>query len=122
MLAKYLKEIRASKVISSSQALGQLGAGWTQGEGGALEKQFLFDDHVQASNFMQRYTDYCQKVNMVPQWQNVYNRVSVRLESKEFGGVTTKELSAGNFLDKVASARLTDVDENLPFERVQEIA
>ena len=107
MLAKYLKEIRASKRIATSQALGQLGQGWSQGEDGTLSKEFTFDDHTQASNFMTRYADYCSKVNMSPVWSNVYNRVNVRLENAEFGGVTTKEISAGHYLDIVSRVRLS---------------
>ena len=117
MLAKYLKEIRASKKIASAQALSHLGSGWTQGDDGSLQKEFLFDDHTQASNFMTRYAMYCQKVNLSPNWSNVYNRVNVKLVNDEFGGVTTKEVSAGQYLDVVEKARLhQDIDEDLSFQ------
>ena len=43
-LATYLKNLRASKVIPASQALSVLGGGWSEGSGGAVEKQFIFDD------------------------------------------------------------------------------
>ena len=92
MLAKYLKEMRAARVVSASQAVGSLGAGWKEAENGALEKEFLFDDFMQASNFMQRYADMCAQVNHTPEWSNVYNRVNVRLQNREFEGVTQKEV------------------------------
>ena len=59
MLAKYLKEMRAARVVSASQAVSSLGAGWTTSESGGVQKEFLFDDFIQASNFMQRYSDHC---------------------------------------------------------------
>ena len=59
MLAKALKDMRAAKVVQSSQALSALGSGWTQADNGAVQKEFIFDDFVQASSFMQRYADYC---------------------------------------------------------------
>jgi len=39
---------------------------------------------------------------MVPQWANVYNRVTVSLKNAEFGGVTSKEVAAGSYLDMVS--------------------
>ena len=115
MLAKYLKGIRASRQLSTAQATSSLGQGWTAGEDGSLEKEFLFDDHVHAANFMSRYADYCMKVNMAPDWFNVYNKVNVRLVNAEFGGVTQKEVQAGQFLDTVSKAKLFDeLEEDLP--------
>ena len=52
---------------------------------------------------MERYTDYCQKVNGSPEWSNVYNRVSVRLYNAEFEGVTTKEIAMGKYLDRLST-------------------
>ena len=123
MLAKYLKEIRASKVISQSAALSRLGSGWTVGKDGIIEKEFIFDDHVHASNFMNRYADYCSKVNMAPDWFNVYNRVNIRLVNHEFGGVTENEVSAGEFLEVVSKVRLHhDLEEQLPTSKISDIS
>ena len=66
MLARYLKDLRAAKVVTSTQAISSLGAGWTEGENGAVEKQFTFDNFTLAANFMDRYTEYCHKVNHQP--------------------------------------------------------
>ena len=123
MLSRYLKELRASKVVPASQALSSLGSGWSEGQGGAIEKQFTFEDFTQASNFMERYTDYCHKVNGSPEWSNVYNRVSVRLYNAEFDGVTTKEVNMGKYLDMVSTVSINkDVDEFLQLEQVAEKA
>ena len=123
MLAKYLKEMRASKVVQASKAVSTLGSGWTQGENGGVQKEFMFDDFIQASNFMQRYSDYCAQVNHCPEWSNVYNRVNVRLHNDEFSGVTSKEVAIGEFLNQVSTATLNqDVDEMLHFDKVVEIA
>ena len=121
MLAKYLKDLRKAQVVQSAMAQSQLGAGWEVAEDGALTKEFVFEDHNIAAFFMARYADYCQKVNLAPQWSNVYNRVNVRLANAEFGGVTTKELNAGMYLEAVATVRLSeDIDDDLPFERILE--
>ena len=123
MLAKYLKDLRAAKVIQSSQALSALGAGWTQGENGSVQKEFIFDDFVQASNFMSRYADFCHKVNHAPEWSNVYNRVNVRLHNSEFNGMTQKEVDIGQYLNTVSQATLNvDVEDVLSFDQVTQIA
>ena len=66
MLARYLKDLRGAKVVSASNAISSLGAGWTEGSNGAIEKQFEFADFTVAANFMDRYTEYCHKVNAEP--------------------------------------------------------
>ena len=83
----------------------------------------MFDDFIQASNFMQRYADYSAQVNHTPEWSNVYNKVNVRLHNQEFSGVTSKEVDIGQFLNTVSTATLNqDVDEMLAFEKVTEMA
>ena len=59
MLAKYLKNLRASKTVSTPAALQSLGAGWSEVKGGALKKDYVFEDFHEAANFLQRYSDYC---------------------------------------------------------------
>ena len=115
MLAKYLHSLRASKRLSTHQALSQL-SGWEAGSHGELKKNFVFEDFHQASNFLQRYTDYCHQLNMVPHWANVYNRVTVSLSNSEFGGVTSKEVAAGSYLDMVSRQTLSaDPEDVLSF-------
>ena len=106
MLAKHLKDLRAAKVVSGQQALGSLGSGWSQSEKGGIQKEFTFDDFKQASNFMNRYADYCSQLNHTPSWSNVYNRVNVTLLNNEFDGVTAKEVSIGQYLNTVSKATL----------------
>ena len=68
---------------------------------------------------MNRYAEYCRKVNMAPEWSNVYNKVNVRLSNQEFGGVTEKEVSAGQYLDIVGKARLSEaIDDTHPTSRI----
>jgi 4a-hydroxytetrahydrobiopterin dehydratase len=123
MLASYLRQMRQRSVLSTSQALSQLGSGWTESDDGALSKSFEFEDYKMASNFIARYTDYCQKVNQVPEWSNVYNKVSVRLLNAEFSAVTTKEVQVGKYLDMVSEQTINkDVEDFLRLEQVVEAA
>lgn len=112
MLANYLKNMRASRVVTQAHALQTLGNGWAQGADGAIERQFTFGNWSEAAHFLQRYTDISQKLNHAPEWSNVYNRVNVRLANQEFNGITTKELEIGQYLNRVSGATLSvDVDD-----------
>ena len=121
MLANYLKSVRQSRVLASPQvALGQLGANWqVSGDGASIEKQFVFTDFHEASNFIQRYTDYCSKLNSIPQWSNVYNKVTVKLSDPEFKSVSSKEVSLGQYLDMVHRTNIHDIPS---FEDVMDSA
>ena len=72
MLKNYLAGLRRARNMTSQQAAAQLGSGWTVNNG-ALQKDFKFNNFVESSNFMLRYTEHCQKVGQAPQWSNVYN-------------------------------------------------
>ena len=110
-------------MVSAEQAVGALGAGWTAGAGGSLEREFTFDDFKQASNFMNRYADYCAQLNHTPSWSNVYNRVNVTLLNNEFDGVTEKEVQIGQYLNTVSRVTLNqDVDRDLSFEQITSTA
>ena len=83
----------------------------------------MFEDFVQASNFMCRYADYCSQVNHTPEWSNVYNRVNVRLHNREFNGVTAKEVEIGQYLNTVGKVTLNeDVAGELTFEEITQAA
>lgn len=115
--------MRAAKAVPLSTAASQLGNGWSENNN-TLAKNYTFEDFHQASNFLQRYTEYCQRVNLVPEWSNVYNRVTVRLHNAEVDGVTAKELNAGHYLDMVEknSDLNVDVEEVLSFEHIVEVS
>ena len=123
MLASYLKQLRKNKIVSVPQALNQLGKGWSENAQGALEKEFTFGDYQQASNFLNRYTDHCAKLNFIPEWSNVYNKVSVHLYNSEFKALTTKEVELAQFLDRVSKQSLKiDLEEIMHFEKIVELA
>ena len=62
-------------------------------------------------------------MNLAPQWSNVYNKVTVELHNSEFGGVTTKEVAAGLYLDMVAKQDLSqDVEDVFSLPQLCEIA
>jgi len=74
---------------------------WTE-ENNALCKTFVFGTFEQAMLFMQSAAPHISRLNHHPEWQNVYNRVSVRLTTHDAGNtVTEKDRELAKILDDV---------------------
>ncbi|MFI5427665.1 4a-hydroxytetrahydrobiopterin dehydratase [Aeromicrobium sp. UC242_57] len=78
-------------------------AGWSQ-EGEAIVKTFEFSDFSAAISFINRAVGPIEEMDHHPEWTNVYNRVDVRLNSHDVGGVTDRDLRLAKVLDRVAAA------------------
>lgn len=76
-------------------------SGWTY-DGDALVKTFEFDDFAGAIDFMSRVRPEIDALDHHPEWSNVYNRVDVRLNSHDVGGVTDRDLRLARLLDGAA--------------------
>ena len=74
---------------------------WTE-ENNALCKTFVFGTFEQAMLFMQSAAPHISQLNHHPEWQNVYNRVSVRLTTHDAGNtVTEKDRELAKILEDV---------------------
>jgi len=76
-------------------------AGWTGGDD-FITKVFQFDDFAQAIGFMTRIAIIADKMDHHPEWYNVYNRVDVTLTTHEAGGVTHKDVTLAEAMEKAA--------------------
>jgi len=75
--------------------------GWAY-DGDALTKTFTFDDFAAAIDFLAAARPRIDELNHHPEWTNVYNRVDVRLNSHDVGGVTDRDLQLARLLDEIA--------------------
>jgi 4a-hydroxytetrahydrobiopterin dehydratase len=83
-------------------ALGSL-PGWTHA-GGALSKEFEFRDFRGAMAFMVRVAFEAEALDHHPDWTNVYNRVTVRLNTHSAGGrVTAKDVELARRIEALAA-------------------
>ena len=64
--------------------------GWTF-ENNSIEKKFVFKNFREAMSFMVRASYICESMNHHPDWSNVYNTVSIRLNTHDAGGVVTEK-------------------------------
>ncbi|HVU23553.1 MAG TPA: 4a-hydroxytetrahydrobiopterin dehydratase [Opitutus sp.] len=83
-------------------ALVGLGTGWRL-ERDALEKTFQFASFREAMSFMMRAGFDAEALNHHPEWTNIYNRVTVRLNTHDAGGkVTAKDVELATRLQRIS--------------------
>jgi 4a-hydroxytetrahydrobiopterin dehydratase len=82
-------------------ALAKLGD-WKQ-EGNTIARKFQFKDFKAAFGFMTQVALVAEKMDHHPDWQNVYNRVSVSLSTHDKGGITSLDISLAEKMDSIFS-------------------
>ena len=75
--------------------------GWTGGDD-FITKVFRFEDFAEAFGFMSRIAIIADKMDHHPEWFNVYNRVDVTLTTHGAGGVTKKDVTLAQAMEKAA--------------------
>jgi 4a-hydroxytetrahydrobiopterin dehydratase len=69
----------------------------------ALAKAFQFMSFREAMSFMVRASYEAEELNHHPEWTNVYNRVSIRLNTHDAGGkVTAKDVELAKRLETIS--------------------
>jgi len=85
-------------------ALARL-SGWSNADGrDAIVKTFTFKDFNQAFGFMARVALVAEKMDHHPEWFNVYKTVQVTLATHDAGGVTERDVTLAEAMDKIAGA------------------
>jgi len=77
------------------------GVGRSEGtfDSGAGERQ----DFTAAIDFMAAARPLIDELNHHPEWTNVYNRIDVRLNSHDVGGVTHRDFKLAGLLDELTN-------------------
>jgi 4a-hydroxytetrahydrobiopterin dehydratase len=85
-----------------SRALARLG-GWSEVKGrDAISKKFVFADFNEAFGFMARVALAAEKLDHHPEWFNVYKTVEVTLSTHDAGGLTERDVSLAEAMDRFA--------------------
>ena len=71
----------------------------------ALVKEFTFKNFQEAFAFMTRVAFLAEELNHHPNWENVYNRVTIRLNTHDAGNVVTE-------VDRKLAAKIDEVVGN----------
>lgn len=59
----------------------------------ALRRELRFRDFVEAFGFMTSIALIAERMNHHPEWDNVYNKVTIRLTTHDAGGVSEKDFT-----------------------------
>ena len=83
-------------------ALGKL-KGWADVPGrDAIARTFTFRDFNEAFGFMTRAALVAEKNDHHPEWRNVYKTVEVVLSTHDAGGVTARDITLAEAMDRIA--------------------
>ena len=75
--------------------------GWELAEG-KLEKTFRFASFVQAFGFMSSVALVAEAMNHHPDWTNVYNRVTIALNTHDVGGISALDFTLAKRIEELA--------------------
>jgi 4a-hydroxytetrahydrobiopterin dehydratase len=71
-------------------------------ENNALHRSFEFKDFSEAFAFMTRVALAAEKMNHHPEWKNVYNKVTIKLNTHDAGDIVTdKDHKLAAHIDKL---------------------
>lgn len=66
-----------------------------------LYRLFVFEDFSEAFGFMSRVALLAEAMNHHPEWSNIYNRVEIQLVTHDAGGITERDLTLAEQIDKL---------------------
>lgn len=73
---------------------------WTFDKG-VIRRDFGFSNFVEAFSFMTSVALEAEKADHHPDWSNVYNKVTVALNTHSAGGITQLDLDLANRIDMI---------------------
>ena len=67
----------------------------------SLFKEFTFKNFVEAFSFMTAIALEAEKMDHHPDWSNVYNKVSINLNTHSAGGITENDFKLAGEIEKI---------------------
>ena len=66
-----------------------------------IKKEFKFKDFIEAFGFMGKVALLSEKMDHHPNWQNIYNKVIIRLTTHDMSGITTNDTTLAEAIDNL---------------------
>ena len=66
-----------------------------------IQREFNFADFIEAFSFMTKIALICEKYNHHPNWENVYSKVIIRLNTHDLGGITNLDQTLASEINKI---------------------
>ncbi|XP_018496926.1 pterin-4-alpha-carbinolamine dehydratase [Galendromus occidentalis] len=67
----------------------------------AMRKALTLKDFNEAFGLMTRIALHAEKINHHPEWQNVYNRLTITLTTHDVKGLSTKDIRMAKFIEDI---------------------
>ena len=77
--------------------------GWTF-ENGFIQKHYQFKDFKETFSVMTRIAFECEKMNHHPNWENVYNNLTIRLNTHDVGGITEHDINLAKTIESLVES------------------
>jgi len=66
-----------------------------------IEKSFTFSDFKEAFSVMTHIAFECEKQQHHPNWENVYNSLTIKLSTHDVDGVTQKDINLAKTIEDI---------------------
>ena len=66
-----------------------------------IEREFNFSNFIEAFSFMTKVALICEKYNHHPNWENVYAKVIIRLNTHDLDGITNLDQTLASEINKI---------------------
>lgn len=94
-------KLNPEQIEKSLSALNERGTGcWTL-EKEHLRRAFVFEDFAQAFGFMTKVALLAEEMDHHPNWENVFNRVSIALTTHDLGGLSSLDFELATKINAV---------------------
>lgn len=77
---------------------------WSR-DGDFIRRQLVFEDFKEAWGFMNEVALSAESMNHHPNWENVYNRVDIRLSTHDANGLTQLDLDLAQQIEACLARR-----------------
>jgi 4a-hydroxytetrahydrobiopterin dehydratase len=67
----------------------------------SIARELRFADFNAAFGFMARVALRAEQLDHHPEWSNVYNRVAIRLNTHDAGGITARDIELARFIESI---------------------
>jgi len=67
-----------------------------------IMKSFTFKDFKKAFSIITHIAFECEKQNHHPNWENVYNSLTIKLSTHDTDGITQKDIDLAKSIEKIA--------------------
>ena len=67
----------------------------------SIVKSFRFKDFKEAFSVMTRIAFECEAQNHHPNWENVYNSLTIGLNTHDVGGITLKDIALAKTIESI---------------------